>query len=463
MSDSGAPDSPGPPRARSPQEVAAAISACAASNVRGALEGLISGYHSMDVAYAMRELDESQRRAVFALLEASDAAVVLEEVDPEIEADLVETTDNPKLARIIDTMPPDSGADVVAAMDDEMAQEVLDLIPDEESEELERLLEYGEDTAGGRMTTEFVAVQDGATVAQALDHLRRADLPAETVTYVYVVDDRGRLSAVADLRELVTASPDILVAEAGTRDVVSVTPEVDQEEVARQVNKYDLMALPVTDESGRLLGMVTVDDVIDVIHEEHSEDLSRMAGTDPRELAGESALRVAAVRLPWLATGVVGSLVAGFLVAAMRERSQFALLMIFVPVIMATAGSSGLQSSTVVVRMLALGLWQPGSRRGVVARHMIVGLLLGVAAAAAVGAVALLWLSDLTTATAVALGVFLAVVCSTAFGSVAPLLLNRLGVDPAISAGPLTTSLNDVVSLAIYFGTALTLFRLWPG
>ncbi len=449
-----------PPRARSPREVAQAISAAAASHVRGALEGLISGFHPMDIAYAMRELDEKQRRTVFEVLEAPDAAVVLEEVDPEIEAELVEQTQDPKLAQIIDAMPPDSGADVVAAMEKAQAQKVLDLIPDEESQELEELLEYAEDTAGGRMTTEFVAVPHTFTCGQAIEHIRAQGDAAESLYYLYVVDDADELIGVADLRRLVAAAPQTPILDVCADHVISVTPEVDQEEVARLVNKYDLAAIPVVDHDSHLLGVVTFDDVIDVIHEEHSEDLSHIAGTQAEELLSGSPLRAAGLRLPWLVFCVTGSLLAGAIIAVFRGRPDFALLMIFLPVIMGTAGNSGLQSSTLVVRSLALGLFEAGGYRGPLRRMVLVGMLMGLVAGLVVGVIALFALHQPPVALAVATAMFIAITWAAVWGACVPLILNRLGADPAISAGPLISSLNDSFAVAIYFAVAILLFHI---
>ncbi len=266
-------------RAQDPQEVVEAIRAAARSQMPGALEGLISGYHPIDIAFAMRELAGEEREAVFRLLEARDAGVVLEEVDDEVSADLAEATEEAELAEIIDAMPPDAGSDVVKQLDQEKAHRVLDRIPDEESAELRELLQFGAETAGGIMTPEVLYAPPDLTAAQLIAHLRSQKLAPEVLTYVYIVDeDSRRLLGVLDMRELITTPPGQALGEVMVTDVVTVHPDTDREDVVRLVDKYDLMALPVVDEQERLCGVVTIDDVIDAIQEEHTEDIFLVFG-----------------------------------------------------------------------------------------------------------------------------------------------------------------------------------------
>lgn len=450
-------------RAQDPQEVVEAIRAAARSQMPGALEGLISGYHPIDIAFAMRELAGEEREAVFRLLEARDAGVVLEEVDDEVSADLAEATEEAELAEIIDAMPPDAGSDVVKQLDQEKAHRVLDRIPDEESAELRELLQFGAETAGGIMTPEVLYAPPDLTAAQLIAHLRSQKLAPEVLTYVYIVDeDSRRLLGVLDMRELITTPPGQALGEVMVTDVVTVHPDTDREDVVRLVDKYDLMALPVVDEQERLCGVVTIDDVIDAIQEEHTEDVSRFGGTSAEALASASSWRVAQLRLPWLVICLAGTFVSAMVIRLFTTSLLGPLIALaaFIPVISAMSGNSGLQTSTIVVRGLALGLISRVSVYRLLGRELLTAAALGLACGilAAIGAVALT--GQVAYGPIIGVALFCAIVWASLVGTVMPIIFNRLNIDPALASGPLVTTLNDSFALLIYFGLSLVLVRV---
>lgn len=451
-------------KARSPEEVAAAIRAATASNVRGAVAGLISGYHPMDIAYAMRELDAEEREAVFELLDADDAGVVLEEVDDEIGADLAEATSDKELAEIIDAMPPDVGSDVVGLLDEERQHRVLEHIPAEEARELRELLQFEDDTAGGLMTTDLLMAPGDLTAGELIAHLRNQNIPADTLTYVYVIDEQRRLLGVIGMPELVIADPRALLGDVMVTDVVSVGPHTDQEEVAQLVDKYDLLGLPVVDEHNRLLGMVTVDDVIDALQEEHSEDVSRFAGTSAETLASVSSLRVARLRLPWLIICLFGTFVSALVIRLFEGSLKEAIgLAAFIPVIAAMSGNSGLQTATIVVRGMALGVVRRESLGRLLARETITALVIGGCCGVIAGAAGWVITNHWGFGPVVAVAMTLAIMWSTTVGTIIPFIFQVVGIDPALSSGPLVTTLNDSFSLLIYFAVAVTMMALIPG
>ncbi|MFQ6099288.1 MAG: magnesium transporter, partial [Armatimonadota bacterium] len=359
------------------------------------LESLLYQFSPVDIAIALRELSESDRNRVFSILELHEQAAVLEEADDETTGDLLEGVATEELSRIIDAMPPDAGADAIAFLTEEDAGRVLELMPDEESDELEELLKYPEDSAGGIMSPEFVAVREDITAAQAMEVVRAAGVTPETLFYVYVVDDDDGLAGVVDLRELILADPEALLSSFCVRDVAKVTPDVDQEEVVRLSHKYDLLALPVVDANDRLLGTVTVDDVIDVLQREHTEDITRLAGTDAADLMSKSSIKVAGIRLPWLAICLVGSLGSAAIIRFFEVTLRDVIALVaFIPIITATGGNSGLQSSTVAVRGLALGLVQPFGVGRLFLREIRTALLMGLACGLIIGLLVVVWVND---------------------------------------------------------------------
>ncbi len=441
----------------------------AASRVGGAVEGLITGYHPIDIAFAMEQLEPDERKLVFELLKAHQAGVVLEEIDNEIEQELVEETEDEELAEIIDAMPPDVGADVVGRMDDQQAQRVLELMPDEESDEIEELLEYPEESAGGLMTTEFISVPEGFTAEQAVQHLRDTEVNPEGVAYVYVLEEDGVLVGVADVRVVVTEPPTARIADFMITDLITVPPEADRHEVVELADKYDLLAVPVVTEDGRLLGAVTHDDVVDAIGEEHTEDVLRMAGTGPRDLLAKSPLSAALVRLPWLSLSLIGGLGAAAIMDQFAKRGTEAatdaaagmdpklILLAFAPAIMAMGGASGLQSATIVVRSLALGTIRTYGTWKLFARELLTATVLGTICGGVAGIVGWWQSGEPQIGVVVGLGMFAAMAWAASVGTFAPIVFERIGADPALASGPLTTMANDLFSLAIYFALALAL------
>ncbi len=428
------------------------------------LEELLYQYSPVDIAIALRELTEENREKVFSILRVHEQAAVLEETDDETTEDLLDSVESPQeLSEIIDAMPPDAGADALALLDDEDAERVLELMPDEESEELEALLRYPEDTAGGRMTPEFVAVREGITAAEALMVLQAGAVNPETLFYVYVVDDADRLVGVVDLRELVLAPPDAPLASFCVTDVVKVPPEADQEEVARLCDKYDLLALPVVTASGHILGTVTIDDVIDVLSEEHTEDVTRMAGTDATELMRKSSVKVAQIRLPWLAICLIGSLGSAAIIRRFEVRLQELIALVaFIPIITATGGNSGLQSSTITVRGLALGLVQDWGVVRLIWREIRTAVLMGLACGLGIGLLVALWICDnRLVGLIVGTSLFAAISWAATVGAVVPVMFHRLRLDPAVASGPLVTTANDIFGLVIYFSIASGLLHLF--
>ncbi|MEA3402672.1 MAG: magnesium transporter [Armatimonadota bacterium] len=442
-------------------DVADAMRAAARSEVPGALKGLISGYHPIDIAFAMGELSSDERAQVFELLDSEASGVVLEEVDDEITADLAVSTDESELAEIIDAMPPDSGADAMGVLPEDVKHRILNRIPPDEAKELAALLDYGHESAGGLMTTEVMVSPPDITAQGLLQHIRRTNVTPEEALRVYVVDDHRRLLGAADLVSIINARDDQPLSKIMNPEPVRVHHDADQEEVVRLVDKYDLIAIPVVDEADRLLGAVSVDDVIDALQQEVTEDMASVAGATPDDLLSRSPWRAARSRVPWLLVALGVSLLSAAVIRLFEGTlEQAVMLAAFIPVITAMSGNSGLQSSMVAVRSMALGLIDDRSLGGLLIRQIPVALLVAlICGMIAYGAGALL-LGQAGYGLIVGAGMFCAILSGTLVGGLIPVVFRRIGMDEALASGPFVTTMNDALSLLIYFGIATGLLRV---
>jgi len=436
-------------------DVADAIRAATRSEVRGAVEGLIGGYQPIDIAYAMQELTGEERAQVFALLDSETSGVVLEEVADEITADLAGGTDEQELAEIIDAMPPDSGADAMSVLPDDVKHRILNRIPREEAAELAALLHYDEESAGGIMTTELIVSPPDITAAGVLQHIRRTDIGPEAVFRVYVVGPDRKLLGAADLVDIINARDDVPLSKIMDSDPVRVHHDTDQQEVVRLVDKYDLTSLPVVDDHDTLLGAVTVDDVIDALQQEATEDVAYVAGASAYDLLTRSPWRAARSRVPWLLVSLGASLISAAVIRVFSGTlEQAVMLAAFIPVITAMSGNSGLQSSMITVRSMALGLIDDVSVGKLVGRQVPTALLVALACGIVAFGAGTLLLGEAGYGLIVGSAMFCAICSGTMLGSFVPLVFKRIGVDEALASGPFVTTMNDAVSLLIYFAIA---------
>lgn len=426
----------------------------------GDLAAFLRELHPADLAELIEELPEIRRVQVFRHLGATQAALVLGELDPETQVALVQALGAQKAGDILEEMGADDAADLLAELGPEEAGRLLGEMKAEEAAEVRELLHYRPDTAGGLMTKEFVAVHAEMTVQEAIDYLRRQAPEAETIYYVYVVDRSDHLVGVLSLRDLIVARPDQLVMEIMRRRVVSVRYDTDQEEVARVIAKYDLLAVPVVDHENRLLGVVTVDDAIDVLEEETTEDALRMSAIAPDEESADPRAGVWALvrpRLPWLVALLFLEMLAGKVIEFFQsgfDPATLGLLAVFIPVMAGEAGNGATQALAVVVRGLATGEIHPREVVRVVWREFRVGLVAGAIAGALLFGVASLWHRNLALGLVAGLALAVNLPVAKTLGALFPVLLHRLGVDPAVASGPFITTLTDVTAMLTYFGIA---------
>ena len=433
---------------------------CLASGDLDTLGLVLNSQHPVDLAALFRRLGESEQQQALSLLSESVAAEMLADLDPATMLDITEELDEEALSDLVEEMEPDDAADVLGDLPDEQSARVLESMEDPEATVVRALLTHPEDTGGGIMTSRLVSVQEGTTVAEAVGKLRAwSEDEEEDALYLYAVDGAGQLVGTVPLKRLLFASPETEVRDITVRDPIVIRSDMDQEEVARIFADYDLLALPVVDGSGRLLGRVTIDDIVDVIEEEATEDMYGMAGISPGEADARSMLGMFRRRLPWLLVCLLGTLISGVVIEAFFTplAHTWGLVTIFVPAIMAMGGNAGIQTSTVTVRGLATGQLPAGEVVFAVLRELRVALGMGLFFGLLVFAVSLWWLGDLSLSWSVGAAMLAAVVISAGLGALIPLMFRAVGVDPAVASGPLITTLNDVVSLLIYFTTAVWL------
>jgi len=414
----------------------------------------ISDLHAADSAEVLSRLNPSDEVEILVSLEGAIAARALFEMAEAHQVAVASRLRTGELRELLERMPIDEAVDLLGDVPDSQRVRLLQLFEREEAGELQALLAYGDETAGGLMTTDFVAVSPDDTVDETIERLRRVSPDIETIYYVYVVSEEGMLGGVLSLRELIISPPDQRVGELLSGDVITVRPEQDQEEVAEVISKYDLLAVPVVDNRERMLGIVTVDDVMDVFSDEADEDIMRFAGATglEEEAAAGGLLANLGRRLPWfIVAAVVEILVAGGILKLYSPLfNKFVVLIFFIPLLVTMGGNIAVQSSTIMGHRLSTGAPLKRSTLRAMSGEMAWGVLVGLATGAVVAAIAFAF--HLTPAVGVTVGLSLAltVVAAAFVGCALPLGLKAVRRDPSAISGPLLGTMMDVLSLAIY-------------
>jgi len=422
----------------------------------GDLKAALREMHPADIAEILSDLPEDDLSAVFKHIDSNKAGVVLDEMSPEAKQDVIESIDETRLATIINDLPPDEQADIMGTVDDEKRLRILKKLDAESTRDIGELLKYSADTAGGLMTTEFVALQADVAVKEATALWQSQDDP-NLPHYTYIVDGQSRLQGVVGDKALIRAGESEKLSSIMATDIISVDINTDQEEVAQIFRKYDLMALPVVDEQQVLKGVITVDDVLEVIRDENSEDFYRMGGTGEMDPFHETVLKKSLKRLPWLSVTLLGGLIT---VSIMHNHNslllKFTFLAFFVPVIIATAGNVAIQSATVIVRGLALGEAKSSNLFSDTFREVRVGVTVGLFCSLVCAVFAGLY-KGWDIGLVIGISMMCAITVASFNGVLIPRFCHRIGIDPAIVAGPFITTLNDILGVLIYFAVAALL------
>ncbi|MBW1645441.1 MAG: magnesium transporter [Deltaproteobacteria bacterium] len=421
---------------------------------------IIAKLYPADIAQIMQALSEEEMYTLFARITDIDkAAETLSELEVTVATELLTNLPEEHTIRLLKAMSQDDAADLLAQLPEDFSQRLLEKLGVKQSQEIETLLSYADDTAGGIMTTEFFALPENLTVGDAISAIRKRGGEAETVFYIYVVDQRGHLVGIISLRKLILSQPDTRLQQIMNSNVVKVNVHTDQEIVAQLVEKYNILAIPVVDDENKLVGIVTVDDVIDVIRQEATEDIFKMVGTDYTEIVyADKIWKIARIRLPWLITNLIGGVVTGYLMWLFKITIEHVLALItFVPVITGMGGNVGTQSSSIVVRGLATGRVTADNLGHIIWREARIGILMGLICGLAVGLIALAWHREPLLGLVVAIAMSASMTIAASMGAITPMVFNRLQIDPAIASGPFVTTSNDIIGILVYMGTA-TLF-----
>lgn len=430
------------------------------------LRNILLSLHSSDIAEVTNRLDKEEQLYIFDLMDPETASEVIIEMDEVKREVLVEQMEHDRISELVDEMDSDDAADFVSELDEETQKEVLENVEIEDVREVEELLKHREDSAGGIMALEIISVQDSITVDEAIEEIRNKADEVSELYNVYVVDKNHKLLGLVPVRDLILAQGKKPISEIMQKDYLSVPVTMDQEQVANFARKYDLVSVPVVDEKNRLLGRITIDDIVDVMEEEATEDIHKMAGfTDEEEVREKAVLRIVRARIPWLVWGLFGGLIsAGVMIRFESNLKEQIVLAYFVPVIMAMAGNIGIQSSALVVRGLATGEIAAQDYLARCGKEMGISLLNGIILSSLLFAVvAIGWHNkseySLQLALLISLALVMVILIAGVLGSTIPLVLKKFGIDPALATGPFITTSNDIIGLFIYLTIATQLFR----
>ena len=411
--------------------------------------------HPADLATVFRHFTDEEQIEIFTLMNENEhTAEFLSELDDALINDLLANESLERIASIIEKAPTNDQSGILNVLEEEKAQSVIELLNTEEQEEIAEIMGYPEDSAGALMNTEVFTLNEGITAGEAIKTLQDQE-EAEMVFYLYITDNDDRLVGVISLRALTTTPSTTTLKDMMIKNVHSVRPETDQEEVARVVAQYNYLAVPVIDPDSHLLGIVTVDDVVDVIREEATEDFLQMAGAGKdREILLKSSWENAKTRLPWLFASWVGGVIAAYLIGVFENMLENIIaLAAFIPVILGMGGNIATQSSTIIVRGMATGRVNIGGEIKLIIKEMQVGLLLGILYGILLGVFAKITFPNAHNYLGVVVGLSICVsmIVAATVGTIIPLILRKLDIDPAVATGPFVTTSIDILGVLFYF------------
>jgi magnesium transporter len=420
---------------------------------------MLAQFHPADIADLLESLEEEEKRAVFQKLNTEVASEVIAHLSEFSREQILSDLSHRRLGQIVDEMDSDDAADLLTGMPEEVVEKVLARIDAEDSEHVRRLLVHGEETGGGIMQAELLAAPQEATVAEAIARVRLLGENLDYLTNVFVIDSQSKVLGQLSLKRLILANPGDKVSQVMETNLKTIPVDMDQEDVAHIFQKYDLLSAPVVEADGTLVGRITIDDIMDIIEEEVSEDILRMAGSHEDELVyGDKIWKISRLRLPWLITNLFGGLLTGYLLWIFKVALHDAIVLItFVPVITGMGGNVGIQSSTITVRGLATGGVDLQRLGRTIFKEVRVGLLMALACGFTLGAVAEIWHHNPALGFAVGSAMAAAIMVASLMGTLVPIIFKRLGVDPAVASGPFVTTANDITGILIYLSIS-TLF-----
>ncbi|MBO8169577.1 MAG: magnesium transporter [Thermoanaerobacteraceae bacterium] len=419
---------------------------------------IIEELQPYDIARLYKNLPEKHHYKFLTFLEPKQIALLIQQLDRKTQVDILHKLGSKQSSKIMDFMANDELADLLNEISTDETEEFLASMQAEESQAVKNLMRYPPDTAGGIMTNRYVWIRTYYTVQEAIDKLKSFAEIAENIYYLYVLDEHKKLVGVVSYRDLLLANLDDKIEDIMFSRVISVPVDTDQEEVARIIERYDFIAVPVVDKENHMVGIITVDDIIDVVIEEANEDIEKLSASGKAIDFNTGSLTASFRRLPWLILLLFLGLISGSIISTFQETlERVVALAFFMPMIAGMTGNTGTQSLAVVVRGLVTDNIDRKAIIRLIFRELRVGLIIGSVCGALIAAAAYIWQRNMMLGVVVGGSLFMTLIIGTLAGTVIPLLLYRFGIDPAVASGPLITTLNDIFSLSVYFGTA-TLF-----
>ena len=422
------------------------------------LRELLEEYHIIDIFDIMEYLEEDMKVKLFEVLPIDMSASILEECDVEFFKTILGKIDIEHRKNILELMSLDDMADILSQLEEDEREGVMELLSQEDADDVKELLIYEEESAGGIMTTGYIEVNKDMTAKDAIEHMRENAKEAETIYYIYVVDNQERLVGVISLRELITARDSNIVEDLMSENIISVYVDEDREEAVRLVSKYNLVAIPVIDRQKRLKGIITVDDIIDVMEEEATEDMYKFAGSSEHEVEliekinptpKEQIFSSVRARITWLIITLIGGLISTAIISNLDiiMNPTYAPLIFFIPVVIGMGGNIGTQSSALTV----MTLYNKDLDYKNVLKEGVVGFITGILCSVIIAIAALIFIKDIGIVLAVSLSLFINMIVGAMIGAFMPALLKRLDVDPSIISAPLISTILDITGVTVYF------------
>ena len=424
------------------------------------LRELLEEYNIMDIFDVMEHLDEDKKIKLFEVLPIDMSASILEESGPEFFRSILSNIDQEHGKNILEQMSLDDLTDILSEIEEDERHRIMNLLSKEDADDVKELLVYDEDSAGGIMTTGYIEINKNMTAKEAIDHMRENALDAETIYYIYVVDNDEKLVGVLSLRELITARDSVIVEDLMSENIISIDVDEDREEAVRLVSKYDLIAIPVIDKEGILKGIITVDDIIDVMEEEASEDLYKLAGSseherDVAENVNATTLQQVTssvrARMPWLIIILIMGLLSTIILTKLPFvgiDSNYVKILLFLPVILCLGGSIGMQSSSITI--MTISSKDSVSTNNTV-KEILVGLITGIVCGLIGGLGTYIIINNLNISLLVSISILINMIFGATIGAIVPSLLKKLDIDTSIVSAPLVSVILDFIGICIFF------------
>lgn len=387
-------------------------------------------------------------------------ALVIDESEIHEKYDLLSMFPQNQKQEIISFMSSDELADMLGTIDTDMQQSILDGMEEEYREEMRELLSFSPDTAGGLMATEFISVKENMSIDDTLTFLREISPNAETPYYIYVLDDHDVLKGIVPIRAILTSLPDVILKDVMLENIAAIPVNMDQEEVSNIFQKYGYMAMPVVDENDVMLGIITVDDIMEVLSDEHTEDMYRLAGLDEEEEIDGSVIDSIKSRLPWLLVNLLTAILASATVSLFDATiGKVVALAVFMPLVTGMGGNAGTQTMTLMIRGIALGEISYENKKAILKKEFLVGIFHGVAIGTVVATLGGLWEGNWVFGLVIGVAMFLNMVIAALSGYFVPIILKKINVDPALASGVFVTTMTDILGFFFFLGFATILIN----